>query len=47
LLNRVMQKYPTGALATATSETQNWANIAQSQSSLIDFVCPKDLPPVI
>jgi len=46
LVNRVMQKYPTGALVTATSESQNWANLTQSTTSLVDFVCPKDLPPV-
>tara|TARA_B100000315_G_scaffold260532_1_gene322661 strand:+ start:3976 stop:4500 length:525 start_codon:yes stop_codon:yes gene_type:complete len=44
LLNRVMQKYPTGALATATSESQIWADLTQSKTSLVDFVCPKDLP---
>ena len=47
LLNRVMQKYPTGALALAICETQNWANLTQNPSSLVDFVCPEDLPPVI
>ncbi len=47
LLNQVMQKFPTGALTTAENTSEQWTNLNSGDSTLIDFICPSDLPPLM
>ena len=46
LLNQVMQRFPSGAITTVKNDSNQWMNLNQSESTLIDFVCPSDLPPL-
>ncbi len=46
ILNQVMQRYPSGALTTVQNTSERWINLNQSESTLIDFICPSDLPPL-
>jgi len=43
LLNRVENKYPTGAFCTLTSTIDKWTHAGDTMFKLQEFICPKDL----
>ena len=47
LLNRIMQRFPSGAFTTVQNQPELWSELNQSESTLVDFVCPSDLPPLL
>ncbi|MBT5941639.1 MAG: hypothetical protein HOG95_17050, partial [Rhodospirillaceae bacterium] len=47
LLNRIMQRFPSGAFTTVQNQAELWRELNQSESTLVDFVCPSDLPPLL
>ena len=43
LLNRVENKYPTGAFCTLTSTIEKWSHTGDTMFKLQEFICPKEL----
>ncbi len=43
LIQRVQNKYPTGAFCSLSSEVSSWSQVGDTLFNLIEFVCPKDL----
>nr|WP_281384708.1 histidine phosphatase family protein [Nitrospirillum iridis] len=44
LRTRIMEKYPTGALARLEFATDRWADVGAGKGHLAEFVVPRDLP---